>query len=860
MTSPPPSDGPPAEEPDPASPSRPDATELWAAEPEFLLRRLSTTPDGLGAAEARDRLERYGPNLPRRAVRLGDMGLLLAQFRSPIILLLIAAAILSMSLGDASDAGIIIGIVLFSGGLGFWQERGAKGALDELLRRVRVEATVLRDGAPVRVPVPEVMPGDVAVLSAGSSVPGDCRILQSRELFVDEAALTGESYPVEKRPGTLPPETPLARRNNLLHLGTHVMSGTARALVVRTGRDTELGAISEHLRTQRPQTEFARGVRHFGYFLLELTLLLVIVIFALNVYLQRPVLDSFLFALALAVGLTPQLLPAIISVNLAHGARRMAARKVIVKRLDSIENFGSMNVLCSDKTGTLTEGRVRVHDALDPRGRSSERVLRYARLNAALQSAFPNPIDLAIRADASVDPDARKVDELPYDFTRKRISVLVDAGGERLLLTKGALPQVLEICRTADGDGATVALAAVRGDIDRIYRDESQKGLRVLGVAYRPMPGVNALAKDAEAEMTFAGLLLLEDPLKPDAAEVVRELRSLGVALKVITGDNALAAANLAARIGLGESRVLRGDEVRRLTGPALIRRVGEVDVFAEVEPAQKERILRALRFAGNVVGYLGDGINDGPALHVADVGISVDTAADVARDTADIVLLERDLGVLAGGVREGRATFANTLKYVFMATSANFGNMFSMAGASLLLPFLPLLPKQILLTNLLTDFPEMAIASDRVDPELVASPRRWNLPFIRRFMLVFGLVSSIFDFLTFAALLWLMRATPQQFRTGWFVESVVSATLVVLVIRTRRPLYRARPSAAMATAIVIVAALALALPYLPPAHALGFVPLPPEFLLLLAAIVVLYLASAEVTKRLFFGRMQPGM
>jgi Mg2+-importing ATPase len=830
---------------------------LWSRDTGALLRDLSASPRGLSAAEAAARLERYGANALHARARGSDLGLFLSQFRSPVILLLLAAALLSLALGDSTDALVILAIVAASGALGFWQERGARDAVAALLRLVRVEAAVVRDGAEARVPFEEVVPGDVAVLVAGSSVPGDCRVLESSRLFVDESALSGESYPVEKTAGVLPPSTPLARRTNVLHLGTNVVSGTARVLVVSTGGATEMGRISAHLRARGPETEFEHGIRRFGYFLMEVTLVLVLLIFMFNVYLARPVLDSFLFALALAVGLTPQLLPAIISVNLSHGARRMAARRVIVKRLASIENFGSMNVLCSDKTGTLTEGKVRLRGALDPSGGPSDRVLRYAAWNAALQTSFPNPIDEAVKASAPPDlSGVRKLDEVPYDFTRKRLSVLVEVDGKRLLVCKGALKSVLAVCGTADGEDAPVPLDRVREQAERVYREESARGMRVLGVAHRVLPEAVPATREAEAGMTFAGFLLLHDPPKEDAAAVVRELQRRGVSLKMITGDNPLVAASIGAQVGLTGARVLRGEEIQRMSDTALVRRAGETAIFAEVEPNQKERILVALRRAGDVVGYLGDGINDAPALHAADVGISVNTGADVAKQAADIVLLDRDLGALARGVEEGRTTFANTLKYVFMATSANFGNMFSMAGASLLLPFLPLLPKQILLTNLLTDVPEMTIATDCVDPELVARPRRWDIRFIRRFMLVFGLLSSVFDYLTFGVLHWVLRASPTLFRTGWFVESVVSATLVVLVVRTRRPVYRARPSAPLGAAVALVAALVLVLPFLPVAGLFGFAPLPPVFFPLLGGIVALYVASAEVAKKIFFRRV----
>jgi Mg2+-importing ATPase len=828
---------------------------FWSTPAADVLAELQSSPDGLAAGAAAERLARTGPNALGERKRSDAPALLLRQFTSPIVLLLIAASFLSFAMHDSTDGVIILGIVLVSGLLGFWQERGAATAVEKLLATVALKATVLRDSRETEVPVEALVPGDVVLLSAGSSIPADCLLLAAQDLFVDEAALTGESYPLEKSPSAVPADAPLARRDNALFLGTHVVSGRGRAVVVRTGKSTEFGAIAARLRLHPAETEFERGVRRFGYLLMEITLLLVITIFAFNVYLQRPVLDSFLFALALAVGLTPQLLPAIISVNLASGARRMAAQKVIVKRLAAIENFGSMNVLCSDKTGTLTEGRVSVYAALDAAGAESERVLFHGFLNASYETAFSNPIDGAIRAHRSFDLDGwRKLDEVPYDFVRKRLSVLADHEGRAVLVTKGALANVLDVCTVAEqGDGATIPIDAARPEIERRYAELSAKGYRTLGVAVREMESLGPIDRDSERGMTFLGLLVLADPPKPGIAATVEALRRLGVRLKVITGDNALVAAQVGTQVGLAEPRVLAGPALRLLSDDALPVAVEEADIFAEVEPNQKERIIRALQKAGHVVGYMGDGINDAPALHAADVSISVQGAADVAKEAADIVLLEPDFAVLEAGVREGRRTFANTLKYVFMATSANFGNMFSMAGASLLLPFLPLLPKQILLTNLLTDLPELTISADRVDADWMERPRRWDIGFIRRFMLTFGLVSSVFDYLTFGVLLWLLHAGPAEFRTGWFTESVVSATLIALVVRTRRSFFRSRPGRALLLASLGVAAATLMIPYTPLGTAFGFVPLPPLFLGLMGLIVLGYLASAELAKRGFY-------
>jgi Mg2+-importing ATPase len=718
---------------------------------------------------------------------------------------------------------------------------------------------VIRDGKSQDIPVEQIVPGDIVVLNAGDLVPGDCLIVESKDLFVDEATLTGETFPAEKLAGVLPAETPLAKRTNALWMGTHVVSGNARVVVIVTGMLTEFGKVSERLKLRPAETEFEHGIRRFGYFLMEVTLLLVMTIFAINLYLARPVLESVLFSLALAVGLTPQLLPAIISINLAQGAKRMAKAKVIVKRLASIENFGSMNVICCDKTGTLTEGIVRVQSALDVEGNPSDKVLLHAYLNALYETGFTNPIDEAIRTHRQFDVSGySKADEIPYDFLRKRLSILVAHDDAHLLVTKGALQDVLAACSKAETEaGAVVDIATVREQIQRQLEGFSKNGFRTLGVAMKSM-GTAALAgKSDEVGMTFLGFLVLFDPPKSDIVETIASLKRLGVTLKIITGDNRLVAASISQQLGLSGTKILAGPDLHQLSDGALLHRVVGVDVFAEIEPNQKERIILALKKAGNVVGYMGDGINDASALHSADVGISVDSAVDVAKEAADIVLLEKDLGVLVQGVREGRTTFANTLKYVFMATSANFGNMFSMAGASLFLSYLPLLPAQVMLTNLMTDFPEMTIATDSVDSEMVDHPRRWDIAAIRKFMITFGLVSSVFDFLTFGALLLILHATQAQFRTGWFLESVVSASLIVLVIRSRKPFFRSRPATYLLIATLLTVVVTVALPYTPLGEIFGFSRIPVSFLLMIAMIVALYIVSAEMAKAVFYRRVK---
>ncbi|MCM3902200.1 MAG: magnesium-translocating P-type ATPase, partial [Pyrinomonadaceae bacterium] len=794
--------------------TKPLAT-FWNIAANELLQQLQTTAQGLTSDDTRARLTRYGANLLKPKKKSDALTLLLSQFESPIILILFIATGLSFFLHDPVDAIIILTIVLVSGLLGFWQEHSATNAVEKLLAIVQIKASVLRDGGAKEIPVEEIVPGDIVILNAGDIVPGDCLVFESKDLFIDEATLTGETYPVEKSVGVVPAETPLGQRTNALWMGTHVVSGSAKALVVSTGKQTEFGKVSERLKLRPPETGFEQGIRRFGYFLMEVTLVLVVAIFAINVYLARPVLDSFLFSLALAVGLTPQLLPAIISINLAHGAKRMAQAKVIVKRLASIEDFGSMNVICSDKTGTLTDGIVHLQSAVDLAGAPSEKVLLYAYLNAFYETGFTNPIDEAIRSHKKFDlAGYQKTDEIPYDFLRKRLSVLVDHDKAHLMVTKGALANVLAVCSTAEtGEGKTVDIATMRDSIQQHLEEFSNKGCRTLGIAYKNIGSASRMSKLDEAGMTFVGFLVLFDPPKVNIIETMASLKKLGVALKIITGDNHLVAANVSQQMGLTNTKILTGPELGQLSDGALLRRAADVDVFAEIEPNQKERIIIALKKAGNVVGYMGDGINDASALHAADVGISVESAVDVAKEAADIVLLEKDLGVLVHGVREGRTTFANTLKYVFMATSANFGNMFSMAGISLFLPFLPLLPKQILLTNLLTDFPEMTIATDRVDDEMVDYPRRWDIQAIRKFMITFGLVSSVFDYLTFGVLLLILHATQDQFRTAWFLESVVSASLIVLVIRTRKPFFKSRPSKYLFMATLLVVIVTVILP-----------------------------------------------
>jgi len=832
---------------------------FWSKNTKTCVSDFQSTTNGLTTNEVRIRLNRYGANSLKPQKRSGTFMLFIGQFKSPIILILVAATALSLFLHNFVDASIILSIVLISGLLSFWQEHSATNAVAKLLALVQIKAAVLRDGKQIEIPVEAIVPGDMVILNAGDIVPADCLLIEEKDLFVDEAMLTGETFPVEKSVSELPADTALAQRTNSVWMGTHIVSGTAKALVTLTGTNTEFGKVSERLKLKAPETEFERGIRRFGYFLGEVTLVLVVLIFAINVYLQRPVLEAFLFSLALAVGLTPQLLPAIISINLAHGAKKMAEKKVIVKRLASIENFGSMNIICSDKTGTLTEGTVKVESALDLNGDASEKAFLFAYLNASYETGFTNPIDEAILNFKKIDLKGyQKHDEIPYDFLRKRLSISVKHGDSYLMVTKGALSTILDVCSSVEiKEGSVVKIASVQKKIQEHFEAFSNDGFRTIGIAYKDLSSESPISKDDEKDMTFLGFLTLFDPPKENISDTIDKLKKLGVSLKVITGDNHLVAASISKKMGLSDTKILTGPEIHKMSDAALLQSVETVDVFAEIEPNQKERIIIAMRKAGNVVGYMGDGINDASALHAADVGISVDTAADVAKDAADIVLLEKDLGVLIEGVREGRTTFANTLKYVFMATSANFGNMFSMAGLSLFIPFLPLLPKQILLTNLMTDFPEMTIATDNVDEEMINYPRRWDIKAIRKFMITFGLVSSVFDYLTFGLLLLVLHVNETGFRTGWFLESVISASVIVLVIRSRKPFFRSKPGKYLLIATVSIAFITLLLPFTPLGTIFGLSPLNVTTYLLLMLIVLLYIIAAEITKTIFHKKVK---
>lgn len=717
--------------------SVPDTTApYWSREAGDVSTSLGSGPNGLTPARAAERLAVVGPNSVEDAQRLGPLRLLWRQVESPLVLILIFAAAVSLSLSQWVDAGIILAIVVGSSLLGFYQEYRASAAVEELKKRLALSCRVVRDGVEGAVHADALVPGDVVVLSAGNLIPADGRILEASDFLVSEASMTGESFPVEKQPGVVPADAPLARRTNVVFLGASVRSGTARVVVVETGRRTAFGAIAARLRAREPETNFAHGLRQFGYLLIRTMVVIVLFVLTVNLLLHRPLIESLLFSVALAVGLSPELLPAIVSVTLSAGARAMCKEGVIVRRLDAIENLGSMTVLCTDKTGTLTEGTIVLADATDPNGLTSATVRQLAFLNAVFETGIDNPIDAAIvtageQAGLSTTGHA-KIDEIPYDFLRKRLTIVMAEGGDaerHLVVTKGAFLNVLSICTQVERDGAVCALTdAVTAELSAYYEAKGKAGFRVLALATRAVSAKGAYQREDEAEMVFAGFLLFLDPPKADAARVLGDLAKLNVEVKVITGDNRFVTGHLAETVGLDPTSMLTGDALAKLDDEALWHAAPKTSLFAEIDPQQKERIVRALQRTGHSVGYLGDGINDAPALHAADVGISVDQAVDVARESADIILLKRDLDVLRTGVADGRRTFANTLKYISITTSASFGNMVSMAFAAPLLPFLPLVAKQILLNNFLSDVPSMAISTDRVDAARVTHPQRWDI------------------------------------------------------------------------------------------------------------------------------------
>lgn len=804
--------------------------------------------EGLNSEQAQRLLRSHGENVIYRKSHMRPLVAFAKKFNSPLILILVGAAALSFFLGQRTNALIIFMMILLSATLDFWNSYWSEKAIEKLTAKVTTTATVLRDGSRREAPFKFIVPGDIIFLSAGDVIPADGAVLAARDFFVNESALTGESYPAEKS-ATAP--------RNTVKMGTSVLTGYATAKITTTGSDTEYGKIAEDLAKAAPETDFERGIKEFSYFITKVTFVLVIFVFFVNAFFGKGIFNSLLFAIAIAIGLTPELLPVIMSVALGRGSARMAKKDVIVKNLSAIQSFGSMNILCTDKTGTLTEGKIKLVRYVDGFGKTFAPVLRLAYVSSKFHTAVRSPLDAAIAEYGPPDISGyEKVDEIPFDFERKRDSVAVKSGATFLMITKGAPEEILKIsAQYRDSEGARPMTDALRSDILAEFESLSAEGFRVLGVAEKELPpGQQRYAKEDESAMIFYGFVAFLDPAKTTVAEALSDLRQLGVETKVLTGDSEILTQKICHDIGLEVRGVITGDELEQMSEDELMRRAGATTIFARVRPRQKEIIILALKKSGAVAGYLGDGINDAPALKAADVGISVNNAVDIAKETADLVLLRKSLRVLRDGIVEGRITYHNTMKYITMGLSSNFGNMFSMTLASLFLPFLPMLPVQILLNNFLYDVSQLALAGDKVDKEDISKPQRWDLPAIKKFMVVFGSVSSVFDLITFAMLFLVFGLRSAGFQTGWFMESLATQIFVIYIIRTKKlPIIGSRPSGLIIFNTLLAAAAGWLIPFTFMGRYFNFHKIPVSIILGIALIVVVYLAAVEVTKHIFY-------
>lgn len=832
---------------------------FWSLNSDQILEKTDSKLQGLDNNQVNDRLRRDGQNVIKTKEKNTPFRTFIRQFNSPVTIVLMVATLISIILRDYIDSMIILVIILCSSILSFFQEYNASNIVESLLTLISTTSHVVRNNTLIEVNIEELVVGDILSLTAGDIIPADCYLLESSSLLVDESMLTGENFPIEKKVDVLELNRPLSERTNCLWMGTHVTSGSGKAVIVNPAKYSEFGSISKSLSAKEKPTEFEIGIHKFGNLLMRVTVILVLLLFLVNILLKKSPFESLLFALALSVGLMPQLLPAIISVNLAHGSKELYEKKVVVKKLSTIENFGSMNILCSDKTGTITKGEVTLHMTMNLNQQEDSFVFLSTYLNSSLQNSYTNPIDLAIQKAKTIDVSQYQlIKEIPYNFKDKRMSVLVQTplesqfNGKKMLISKGAFEKMLEVCTTALINDQIEPIEQQKKYLMNLYNEYSQQGFRVLGLASKEIKSID----DLDNDLTLIGLITLYDPLKDDIKNVVSQLNHLGVSLKIITGDNHLVAKNVAHALNLNEENILTGKDIESMNHQTLKISALKTDIFAEIDPNQKERIILALKDSNNVVGYMGDGINDAPAIHVADVGISVDSAANVAKNAASIVLMQQDLNVIVDGIYSGRKTFANTMKYIFMATSANFGNMFSMFGASLILPFLPLLPKQILATNIITDFPEMNIASDTVDPIMITQPHRLDVNFIKKFMFLFGFISSIFDYLTFGVLI-LLNSSEATFQSAWFTESILSASMIVLVMRTRMPFFKNRPGKGLLIATISVMILTLILPYTFMGPLLNIYPLSSQLYLIIFIIVLLYVITAEIAKHYFYKRVK---
>lgn len=836
---------------------------FWQQSLTALLEFHKATPTGLTNSEAATRLKQYGPNVFHPERKHAALLQFLSKFKNPLVIILLAASALSAFTGGVTNFIIISLMVVMSVTLDFIQEYRTGKEAEKLRQLVTVHVQALRDGKSQEIPLPSLVPGDVVLLAAGDLIPADGRLLEAKDFFVNQALLTGEPYPVEKKPGELPVTDEILSATNTVLRGTSVISGTATVLICETASNTLLGDIAASLIAKAPPTAFEQGTRRFGLLIMRLTIFLVLFVLLVNAYYQRPWLESFIFAIALAVGLTPELLPMIVSVTLARGAQRMSTKKVIVKQLASIQNLGSMDVLCTDKTGTLTEAKIRLERHVDALGNENERIIEWAYLNSYFETGLKSSLDDAILEHKNIDTTSwRKIDEVPFDFERLRVSVLVDNGQKRMLVVKGAPEDILRLCTTYEGGSDTNLLPlddAAMTSLQTLYDSLGKDGFRVLGIAWRQVANdyPHAVVND-EAKLVFSGFAAFLDPAKKSAKQALADLADSGVSIKVITGDNELVTKHICSHLALPITGILTGADLLKMDDQALVGQVENVNLFCRMNPAQKNRIILALKRRGHTVGYLGDGINDAPSLHSADIGISVDSAADVAKDAADMILLEHDLKALQSGVIEGRRTFSNIMKYIMMGTSSNFGNMFSMAGASLFLPFLPMLPTQILVNNMLYDISEIPIPLDNVDEEDLARPRQWDINFVRKFMLIVGPISSIFDFLIFFVMIKVFQAGEALFHTGWFIESLATQVLVIFIIRTRKNPLKSYPNPWLTTCSLVVVVVAVMLPFTPLGMSLGFVAPPLLFFLILTSMVVLYLFMVEAVKQWFYKRYTP--
>lgn len=827
---------------------------FWQFDSTYLFKKLNSSDKGLSQADADKILHQSLGLYPKNKSRLRkDTLLFISQFKSPLMLLLIGAVLLSAFLGDTSDVFIILFIVTSTGLLSFFQERNAGRVVEKLQSMISLKSTVLRDGLPKEIISKQIVPGDIIILNAGDLLPADCLVIEATELHANESSLTGESFPVRKETGILNESTELSQRTNCLWEGTNIVSGNAKALVIQTGNNTIFGTIAQSA-SNVIETSFEKGIKDFGFFLIKITLVLAAFILMVNLLNHKNIIESALFALALAVGMAPELLPAISTIAMSAGARRMLDKKVIVKKLSSIQNLGEVNLLCTDKTGTITEGNIKISGLIDGFGTESEFIKQLAYWNANFETGYSNPIDDSIR-QLTLDSKftAKKIGEIPYDFIRKRLSIAIhNSDTKNLLISKGAFIQILSICtKIRLMDGNEESITAHKQELEKKFEKFGTDGLRAIGICYKNIDS-NSISKEMEADMIFAGFILLNDPIKSDISQTISELNKLNVNLKIITGDNRNIAKSIAQNIGIKNPVIMTGKELFDISPEALKQLVKKTHIFAEVEPQQKERIILALRKT-YTVAYMGDGINDVSAITAADVGISVENAVDVAREAADFVLMKKNLTVLVDGIKEGRKTFANTLKYLYISTGSTFGNMCSVAAASLILPFLPMLPKQILLTNFLTDFPFLTVTSDNVDSEQLEKPGRWNLTLIRNYMLIFGIHSALFDFITFLTLLFVLKVKESEFQTGWFIESVLSELFILFIIRTHKNFFKSKPGNYLFILSIIALIITIALPYLPFSKDIGLTPLPFKNLIFMLVIVFFYIVTADLLKVWFF-------